>query len=279
MPKEEKKPKWFVTFPIAARDLINAWASLHEVIMADKLQDMIQIYQNSKNNTHRVKKGRNGFSGWVNDLPNEMNAFANLKNRINKKKKNSNFQTSLTYWLKEYQKFNNNISVFKNNLGLGLKSKKELKYSDFQKYLFGLSIPVKNLEVVKQIEEKFFEFHPSIITEKKKDQNGNTYNQHYIMIGWLSLVNHGCYNDGLKFYQINAEKKRDDYFSTKSAFDLKCVKLYGISGNSDILYKPGKEIFVRYTDGNIEILLGGPCKCPCCKNEPRSNYFIDYFDK
>jgi len=116
----------------------------------------------------------------------------------------------LTYWTKEYQNFNNNISVFKNSLDIIFEITKRIGIFLFsEKFDCGLSIPVKNLEVVKQIEKEFFGFHPSIITEKKNIyENGNNHNQHYIMIGWLSLVNHACYYDGLKFYQIKAEKKR-----------------------------------------------------------------------
>ena len=101
MPKEEEKSKWFVTFPIAARDLINAWASLHEVIMTHKLEEMIQICQNSKNKTHRVKKGRNVFSGWVNNLPDEIKAFANQQKE--KKFKFPNFFDILDERISKFQ--------------------------------------------------------------------------------------------------------------------------------------------------------------------------------
>ena len=102
----------------------------------------------------------------------KIEAFANLRSRINKKKKNANFQISLTYWMKEYQNFKNHISVFKSDLGFGMKSEKVLEFPYSLKNLIGLSIPDLKLRK-KKYEKEFFGFHPSIITGTKKDENGN----------------------------------------------------------------------------------------------------------
>ena len=232
---------WLINDDCKFKNCINPWGYFHNCLQNDLLEDFLNIFQDHNNK----------FS------------FQYLNNPVMKTflKKAQLKYTNMTYffniWIKEYIEFQEFISLKKEkDLDLGLNITKSCEIDLLQQKLFGLCFP--NYSSKKGLDE-----FPSIVEFN---------HQQYIMIGWLSLVNHCCIDECPRFNYPPNPKITSNYFKKnpkiKSKFDTNNEAIIAVlrdNKDDNIIFRENTELYAKYSPKTPF----DPCNCIACKNSKK----------